>query len=385
MPANGADTTGWMITRLELKAWRNFHKSVALDLQARAFFIGPNAVGKSNVLDALRFLRDVASDGLAKAVNKRGGMREIKARNSRNFKGVRIAVNIGTEAVPALWRYELQFRGLPEVERECVWHKGRQVLKSTHPKQGNFDRELFMQTHLEQVSGNRKFREIAAFLKNIRYLHLVPQLVRDPERFKTQKDDPFGSDLLHRMARTSKRIRMRRLKKIHNSLGIAVPDLGEMDLKQDGSTGRWHLAVKHKSWRPKAIEQDEASLSDGTLRLLGLLWALSEEGAGPLLLEEPELSLHSRLLFNLPGIMAKVHRVLGRQILITTHSEALLQDEGIDLREVHLLVPGKDGTTVRTGTSFKEVCELVKNGVSPGEALMPYAAPERASQLTLDI
>jgi predicted ATPase len=33
-------------------------------------------------------------------------------------------------------------------------------------------------------------------------------------------------------------------------------------------------------------------LSDGTLRLLGLLWVLSA-GASPLLLEVPEMSLHA--------------------------------------------------------------------------------------------
>ena len=48
-----------IITRLKLENWRNF-TFVDIPLRERAFVIGPNASGKSNLLDAIRFLRDVA-------------------------------------------------------------------------------------------------------------------------------------------------------------------------------------------------------------------------------------------------------------------------------------------------------------------------------------
>ena len=48
------------LTHLTLKNWRNF-KQADFDMQDRMFVIGPNASGKSNLLDALRFLRQVAS------------------------------------------------------------------------------------------------------------------------------------------------------------------------------------------------------------------------------------------------------------------------------------------------------------------------------------
>ena len=47
-----------IITRLKLTNWRNF-TDVDVPLLDRAFIIGPNASGKSNLLDAIRFLRDV--------------------------------------------------------------------------------------------------------------------------------------------------------------------------------------------------------------------------------------------------------------------------------------------------------------------------------------
>jgi predicted ATPase len=51
-----------IITHITLKNWRNF-QSVDIDLRDRLFLVGPNASGKSNFLDALRFLRDLAKDG----------------------------------------------------------------------------------------------------------------------------------------------------------------------------------------------------------------------------------------------------------------------------------------------------------------------------------
>lgn len=46
-------------TRLELANWRNF-RAVSLPLRERMFFVGPNAAGKTNLLDAFKFFRDVA-------------------------------------------------------------------------------------------------------------------------------------------------------------------------------------------------------------------------------------------------------------------------------------------------------------------------------------
>ena len=71
------------MTRLELQAWRNFSRQTDIQLGGRAFFIGPNASGKSNILDALRFLRDVAGEGLQGAVAVRGGMSEIRSLHTR--------------------------------------------------------------------------------------------------------------------------------------------------------------------------------------------------------------------------------------------------------------------------------------------------------------
>ncbi len=57
------DYRRWNVTRLEMEAWRNFSRQTEIRLRGRTFFVGPNASGKSNILDAFRFLRDVAGSG----------------------------------------------------------------------------------------------------------------------------------------------------------------------------------------------------------------------------------------------------------------------------------------------------------------------------------
>lgn len=165
------------------------------------------------------------------------------------------------------------------------------------------------------------------------------------------------------------------------ALKIAVPQLCNLDFDKD-LKGVPHLKAKYTHWRPQGKWQNEESFSDGTLRLIGLLWALSEKG-GPILIEEPELSLHSAVVSQIPGMIARAQKRSGRQALITTHSAELLNYPGIGLDEVHLLEPGENGTMVRTMTSMQEVIDLVRGGIPIGEAVIPRASPKRPEQLTL--
>jgi predicted ATPase len=51
-----------IISKIELFNWKNFHRC-EVGVQERCFVVGANAAGKSNFIDALRFLRDVAKQG----------------------------------------------------------------------------------------------------------------------------------------------------------------------------------------------------------------------------------------------------------------------------------------------------------------------------------
>ncbi len=93
----------------------------------------------------------------------------------------------------------------------------------------------------------------------------------DPDRSVGRKQDPYGGDFLEQIARTPERIRKHRLKRIVNALRVAVPQLKELELWRD-VRGTPHLRGKHVHWRPQGAWKTEDQFSDGTLRLLGVLW-----------------------------------------------------------------------------------------------------------------
>ena len=373
-----------IITRIQLTNWKNFGDVDAV-CGKRVFLIGPNASGKSNFLDALRFLRDVAQDGLKKAVDVRGGMKAVRYLCTRKPSHVKIAIFLDDT-----WEYGLSFtaeKGEPAITEEYVYKNEdgiRQQLLIRPNDEDKQDEIRLTQTALEQVNANKDFRGIVDFFKSIGYRHILPQLVRDPKSFSPSpiKDDPYGRDLVMQIWNTPLNTRTSRLKKINEALTIAVPQLSNLSVEQDKSTGLPHLVVKYDHWRPNAGYQKEDSFSDGTLRLLTLLWSVFD-AKGPLLLEEPELSLHEEIIRQLPGIFARLNQTRKkavRQIFITTHAEAMLSMPGIGANEVLRLEPGVEGTVIRTAD--EQDIKLVGEGLSVAEVLMPKTRPALIGQLS---
>ena len=373
--------------RIKLENWRNF-LNVDATLKRRVFLVGPNASGKSNLLDALRFLRDIADvqGGFQQAIHARGGTSQIRSLHARRYSNVAIDVEIELNSDP-LWGYRLEFNQdnlrRPVVKREVV-RRGEVIILNRPDKEDEKDVNRLTQTHLEQVNANKDFRVIADFFAQVRYLHIVPQLVREPERSVGRERDPFGGDFLEQLAktqRTQRRTFDSRLRRIQDALRVAVPQLKELVLDRD-ERGVPHLKGLYEHWRPNAGWQTEDQLSDGTLRLLGLLWVFLD-GNAPLLLEEPELSLHAAVVRYIPQMMARLGRKTGRQIFVSTHSAELLSDEGIAPEEVLMLEPSKEGTAVYAATNDNQVRALLEGGVTMAEAVLPRTAPKQAQQLVM--
>jgi len=370
--------------KIALKNWKNF-ENVEVEIPDRLFLVGPNASGKSNFLDAFRFLRDLASSGggFQEAVARRGGVSAIRCLAARRYSDIEIRVELeGTDG--KRWTYGIAFnqdsQRRPLLKREHVSCDNKPLLDRPEKEDKN-DPERLRQTFLEQVNANLSFREIATFFASIRYLHIVPQLVREPDRSTGRINDPFGGDFLEQIAKTPDKTLKARLRRIERALQVAVPQLQKIELWRD-VRGTPHLRGKYEHWRPQGAWQTEEQFSDGTLRLMGLLWAVLEKG-GPLLLEEPELSLHPGVVSILPQMLARVQRRTRRQIFLSTHSPDLLRDEGIGLDEVLLLVPGTEGTQVETAASQEKIRDLLEGGLSLWDAVMPRTQPKQAAQLAL--
>jgi predicted ATPase len=378
-----------IISRLVLKNWRNF-RTFDVSFSDRVIIIGPNASGKSNLLDAIRFLRDIAhpGGGLQPAITQRGGLSKVRCLAARQEPDVAVEVELSESGSAPEYKYAIgitqQVRGYrqPVLRYEKVWKNGELLLN--RPDDQDYEDLLRLtQTHLEQISANSAFRPIARFFDSIRYLHVVPQLLRHPEAFQgpTVPEDPYGRNFLEMVAKTTEKTRKSRLRKIEAALREAVPQLTKLTDTKD-EAGIPHLEAVYEHWRPNAGRQREDQFSDGTIRLIGLFWSLLE-GDAPLLLEEPELSLHSEIVKRLPALFARLQRKSKRQLFISTHSWDLLSEKGIGGEEVVMLTPGQDGTNAKLASSVEEVRVLLEAGLSIADAALPRTIPPQLSQLDL--
>ena len=388
-----------IVRKIKLHNWKNF-QNCEVNITERCFIIGANASGKSNFIDALRFLRDIAkqSGGLQEAVEERGGITKIRCLAARKQTNISITVELGEDnSDKLLWKYHLDFshtgggilKNQVIIKQEQVYsYIDKKNILDRNPNSKNEDVETIKYTHLEQINTNRNFRDIVVFFQNIEYLNIIPQLVRESSLMPgSKKEDFFGRNFLERLSKLNERTRNSYFKKINELLKLAVPQLEELGFVKD-NMGIPHLEAKYKHWRAKGSKQQEMQFSDGTLRLIGFLFALIDS-KGLILLEEPELNLHSAIIAQLPEFISKIQRNRkGRiQVIITTHSYDILSNTGISTDEVVLLENTQEGTKANIVTDLEDVKQVVNAGLTIADAVLPKTKPEKIdsfSQLTLD-
>ncbi len=376
-----------LISRIKLKNWRNFRDAEAGDLAGITYILGPNASGKSNLLDAVRFLRDIAKPkggGLQAAIESRDGISKLRCLHARREPEVSIEIDVSRPDGRLVWTYRLAFnsRGkeLPQVVAEQVKHYDESGVPDPvldrPDDQDRADPFRLRETHLEQISANSDFRELATFLGETAYVHLVPQLLKFGNRIggRIIEEDPFGQEFMLRISRTQQRTRSARLKRIETALQSVVPQLSDLTFVQDPISGQPHLEIRFKHHRPNGARQREDQFSDGTLRLISLLWLIQEKRGSPLLLEEPELSLNEEVVRELARAFDKVRRGAKsqRQLIVTTHSRALLSNPGIDPAGIIRVEPSPNGSGLHKPDEGEQAA--MATGLSPAEVILPRAS-----------
>jgi energy-coupling factor transporter ATP-binding protein EcfA2 len=323
-------------TRLKLSCWRNF-PSAQVTLGERALIFGPNGAGKSNLLDALRFLSEVASPGggLWNAAQRR----DPRMLPSMQGSGGDVKVEVEAEISGEVWGYGLAFQvdkqGVPRVRAETV-RQGRRKLLRRPEAEDRREPGRLAQTHLEQSSASAAFGPLLEGLRSVRS-------VAGP-----LATGGFTSALLA----TPRRPREARMRRVLELLRGVLPRLDRWSLDHDEQgVPRFALRMDRgrlATWHPEGL------LSASTMHLLHLLWEASDE-QGPLLLEEPERGLHPELVGQLLALLKSVAPRAGRQLLICTHAERLLDDSDVAPSEILLLHPSAEGTRVESAAEDTQV------------------------------
>lgn len=346
--------------------------------------VGPNAAGKSNLLDAIRFLRDVAAEdgGLQRAVRRRGGFGAIRTLFAHGPDSS-VQLTLSADIENAEWSYALHLQSddedRAEVQFELLSRDGRVLFERDATREAG---ESCRQTKLQQALEGLEKEPFLRGLRSIRYAHLAPELLRTTRLHGEPELEDFGSRFLERVFLTPKAEQSRRLKLVNAALKGLLPYFDKLEVDRD-KLGAYHLKLKVKHWRSVAVAQDESALSDGTLRVIGLLWEILD-GTGPLLLEEPELSLHSAAVAKLPALFSHANE-RNRQIIVSTHAFSMFREVGFSPEEIVLIRAGvaakAEASVVVMGSDVKTIVEHIKHQLPLEPVLEIQTSPPAPNKL----
>ncbi|MGC9317544.1 MAG: AAA family ATPase [Armatimonadota bacterium] len=317
---------------VELEHFKNIG-SQKVALGPLRVLVGRNGAGKSNFIDALRFLRDCLAFGIDSAVMRRGGIGAIRQWSPyKPYASVALCVE-GREA-ETRWRYRLELGGKGgeyHVRRETFMAGGAEDTVLPHAfdvEQTNWRirpegvvPELGERTLvLPLLSAQPLYRHAVRTLTNMDFYSIYPDVLREPQRpFEGSRLEEKGINLasvLRRMQQDAPE----RLDTIAEELSRIVDNVDHIRTRQVG--GRIVIELHHPAPK-KAHWMEAAQQSDGTLRVLGLLVSLYQAPPPSLVaVEEPELTLHPGAMGLLCDSFIEASR--STQILLTTHSPDLI-------------------------------------------------------------
>lgn len=360
----GSGAQPLLFTRVLLKNWRSFVRAHA-EFGRRMILVGPASSGKSSLLDAFVFLRDLATPGvgLLEAVGRRGGVRRLRCLAARQDSRLGLVACAGSQPGSHQWEFGIEILPgageCPRIYREWLHRQGEPVFERPDPED-KLDPDRLLHSCLETADLSKPVREFAQFLRSVRRVNPLPGILRKESHAYAAWDTEMGGHVLNDMATTPEKTRNSRLRKILKELRAFAPPIRQLELHFD-ECGRPHVRALFEHWRPRGAWQSEQELSDGVLRLIAILWeALS--GSGPLLVEEPENSLHEQLVRCVPQMLHRLACREGRQVVVAAHSASLVDGPGVSLSEVLLLCPGREETLLRPALAVGEAAELLRRG-----------------------
>ncbi len=378
---------------------RNYKSIAACDVRLGplTFLVGPNGSGKSNFLDAMRFVADSLRTSLDHALRDRGTIKEVRRASGGhpNHFALRLdfALAIGSSGHYSFRVGAKQNGGYEVQEEECCVESSEFGARKAFYKvesgsvvntsEATLPASLADRLMLVAASGQSVFRPVYDALAAIEVYNLNPQ-----EISALQKPDP--GDLLRRdggnAASVLQNLDSATLARVNDFLARIVPGVQSAAAKSLGEqeTIEFCQAVKGQQhpWRFPA-----ASMSDGTLRALGVLLAIHQrrDDAASLRrpsligLEEPETALHPAAA----GILLAALREASRstQIVVTSHSPDLLDNPDIDADALYA-VENHDGLT-RIGLLDDAGRQMLRERLfTPGELLRQNQLAPRADAVT---
>jgi predicted ATPase len=340
------------LRRLILKRFRSIPAG-SISFGNPTFLVGRNGSGKSNIVSAFEFLADAMAVPLQAVFDKRGGISAVRNRTQGYPPNLGLAVEVAGLNGMSSGRYAFEIRALKNYGFEVV----REQCKVSGPggslhfdrREKRFDTDIpGLQPAVEPsalalplVGGHEGLAPLVKSIAAMRAYAIEPGKLRemqDPDGGLTLRPDGSNAtSVLQEIERQAPSDAER----ISRVLATIVPNTSAVRTIRHGK----NLSLEFtQAWGDdKSLKFEAFSMSDGTLRAVGLLSAVYQRGTPSLIaIEEPEASMH-------PGALGAVldlirHAATRMQVVITTHSPEVLDAKWVTDENLRL-VTWSDGAT----------------------------------------
>jgi len=324
--------------------------------------IGANASGKSNFVRIFEFLRDIARDGLNKAISK-DEYKYIKNINSDELS-IEIIFDFGSDEEKQKYSIFIKFKeneaGIEKIKEEIIlsykilepdsnkeFDSGTMIFSNNN---GELDAKITSSIHNETPQ-----ETLDDFFKP--YQNIIDIMKKKEEKFLLESPfspvlfaktyNPFSRiftyDLDPQLSKKAIPIDWSRelVKNGENLVNVVLnilinPEKKKMfmnlvsyllpyveDIEVDKSTETdFDLKIKEK-YSGKYLPMQ--SISDGTINALGLIVALYFEESPLIIIEEPDKGFHPSLISRVIGMMKDAAEYGNKQIIVTTHSPEMVK------------------------------------------------------------
>ena len=330
-----------------------------VQLHPLTFLVGRNGSGKSNFLDALRFVADALNSSLDYAIRARGGIDNVRHRSSGspNYFNIELEFTLPNNATGYYaFSIESRSRGKYVVQtEECRVQEAQDSTLEAYFKIDNgktTDTSIKVapaaardRLYLVNASGLPEFRPVYDAFSRMGFYNLNLDIIRD-----LQDPDPGnmlmrdGSNLTSVFKQLSPDVK----KNIEEYLAVIVSDVHRVHARKFGPKETLQFK-QHVAEGKDSLIFYPNDMSDGTLRALGILVALSQGNQEAqrrvtlVAIEEPEITLHPAAAgVLLDSLRDAAHKT---QVIITSHSPDLLDDKDLNVDSI-LAVELQDGNTM---------------------------------------
>jgi predicted ATPase len=366
------------IRQVQIKNFKSIERAV-VDLAPLTVLVGPNGAGKSNFVQALIFLQQILAVGIEETLRWRSApLSQWLRRSSGQDRSLGLRVDLDLpDGLRADYAVEIQF---DLGDQATVSRERCRVERASRPDAvfevtcGHFIREIAgVRSQLEPgrlalfaASATEEFRPVYNFLGSMRDYSILPVQIdafrKKDSGMSLEREGSNAASVLKAIIDRSPEDHER----ITRLLGRAVEGITGVDVVEtDGVV--FLRFLKGFDLESTTLSFYSSEMSDGTLRLLGLLLAVYQPSRPSLLaIEEPEATVHPAAAQLVTEILVDASH--DRQLLVTTHSPDILDAKDLSDYQIRV-VTQRHGRTIVAPLSKASRQAIRDRLYTPGELL----------------